>query len=95
MEDMNARKRFIRKPRFSLSYAESKHLENVPVLVYYLNPPRPLIGFAKLNDAVGGPLRRIEAQPGLRTKLVTVKPPVINYSVLRHRIEGGVTANLA
>ena len=94
MDDMNARNRLMPKP-WSVRYAESKYVENVSVLVYYLNPPGSLIGFAELDDAIGGPLRRIQAQPGLRAQFVAAKPPVVNDGMLRHRIEGCKATNLA
>jgi len=95
MDDMNARKRLMRKLLSSVHYAESEYVENAPVLVYYLNTPGSLIGFAELDYAIGGPLWRIQAQPGLGAQLVAAKPPVVDDGMLRHRIERCIAADLA
>src|SRR5271157_496134 len=95
MDDMSVRKRPVQKLRSSVRYAEPKYVENASVLVYYFNPPRSLIGFAELDYAVGGPLRRIQTQTGLCAQFVAPEPPVVYNRMLRHRIEGCITANLA
>ncbi len=52
MDDMNARNRLMLLP-WSIGYAETDHVENTTVLIYYFDSPWSLVGLPELNDAIG------------------------------------------
>ena len=79
----------------SVGYAETKNIEHVAVLIGHFHAPGALVRFSQLYDAVGGPLGRIEPEPGLSAELIPVKPAMVNQRGLRNGIERCEAADLS
>lgn len=78
----------------SIGNAESKDFVDCAVLIGYFHAPWSLIRLPELDDAVCGPLGRINAQSDLRAQLIPMKPAVVYHGSLGNGIEGGEAANL-